>query len=65
MGEVINLRSYRKQKARAAKEEAASENRTRAGRTKAERERDEREVQSTVAFLDGRQIDSGNDEEAS
>lgn len=65
MGEVVNLRSYRKLKARAAKEETASENRTRSGRTKVERERDEREVKSTVAFLDARQIDSGNDEEAS
>ena len=65
MGEVVNLRSYRKQKARAAKEEATSENRTRSGRTKAECKRDEREAKSTIAFLDDRQLDPGNDGEAS
>ncbi|MBN9551818.1 MAG: DUF4169 family protein, partial [Alphaproteobacteria bacterium] len=40
MGEVVNLRQARKQKARTEKERQAGENRALHGRTKAERERD-------------------------
>jgi hypothetical protein len=37
MGEIINLRQVRRQKARAEREASALENRIRFGRTKAER----------------------------
>ncbi|RWD60631.1 MAG: DUF4169 family protein, partial [Mesorhizobium sp.] len=40
MGEVINLRQARKQKARIEKQRLAGENRALHGRSKAERERD-------------------------
>lgn len=37
MAEIVNLRSFRKQKARADKESAAEANRLKFGRTKAEK----------------------------
>ncbi|MER9405753.1 DUF4169 family protein [Mesorhizobium caraganae] len=40
MGEIVNLRQVRKQKARAEKEKLAGENRALHGRSKAEKTRD-------------------------
>ncbi|CAN7602261.1 DUF4169 family protein [Mesorhizobium caraganae] len=40
MGEIVNLRQIRKQKARAEKEKLAGENRALHGRSKAEKTRD-------------------------
>ncbi|MGH6621387.1 MAG: DUF4169 family protein [Alphaproteobacteria bacterium] len=65
MGEVINLRSFRKSKERDERTRKAAENRTRSGRSKGERKRDEVETEATVAFLDGRRLDRESDEEAS
>jgi hypothetical protein len=65
MGEVINLRSFRKSKERDARSRKAAANRTRSGRTKGERKRDEAETEATVSFLDKRRLDSETDEEAS
>lgn len=65
MGEVINLRSFRKSKEREERARKATESRTRAGRTKAERKRDEAEQDATVSFLDKRRLDTDGDEEAS
>lgn len=39
MADIVNLRRFRKAKARAEKETAADENRARHGRTKAEKDR--------------------------
>ena len=41
MGEIVNLRQVRKQKARAEKEKLAGENRALHGRSKAEKHRDQ------------------------
>ncbi|MBW4330147.1 DUF4169 family protein [Stakelama sp. CBK3Z-3] len=53
MGEVVNLRTARKQRARAAKAATAETNRAAFGRTKAERARDETEKAKREALLDG------------
>ena len=74
MGEVINLRNYRKLKKREEREQEASENRVRSGRKRGQRLRDEQEAEATVSFLDERRIDKddagddaqgGDEEEAS
>ena len=53
MGEVVNLRTARKKRARAAKAATAQTNRAAFGRTKAERERDEADKAKREALLDG------------
>jgi len=65
MGEVINLRSFRKSRERDERSRNSAENRTRSGRTKGERKRDEAETEATVSFLDKRKLDHESDEEAS
>jgi hypothetical protein len=52
MGEIVNLRRAKKNRARDADTEAAKQNRIRHGRTKAEKENDRREVQRRAALLD-------------
>jgi hypothetical protein len=51
MGEVVNLRQVRKQKARTEKERLASENRALHGRSKAERERDRLTSEKAEKFV--------------
>lgn len=65
MGEVINLRSFRKSKERDERARKAAENRARLGRTKGERKRDEVDADATVAFLDKRRLDRESDEDVS
>jgi hypothetical protein len=65
MGEVINLRSFRKSRERDERSRKSAENRSRSGRTKGERKRDEAETEATVSFLDKRKLDHESDEEAS
>jgi hypothetical protein len=65
MGEVINLRSFRKSKQRDERARKAAGNRARGGRTKGERKRDEAKTEATVSFLDEHKLDSESDEEAS
>lgn len=65
MGEVINLRNFRKSKERNERTKKAAETRTRSGRSKDARKRDEAETEATVSFLDKRRLDSEGDEEAS
>jgi len=65
MGEVINLRSFRKSRERDERSRKSAENRSRSGRTKGERKRDEVETEATVSFLDKRKLDHESDEEAS
>ena len=57
MAEVVNLRQFRKARARAEKEAQAEENRTRHGRSKAERLRDEKIAEKERRDLDGKQRD--------
>ena len=65
MGEVINLRNFRKSKERDERSKKATENRARSGRSKDERKREEFETEATVSFLDKRKLDRESDEEAS
>ena len=65
MGEVINLRSFRKSRERDERSRKAAENRSRSGRTKGERKRDEADTEATVSFLDKHRLDHDSDEEAS
>tara|TARA_R110002020_G_scaffold458436_1_gene675877 strand:- start:354 stop:548 length:195 start_codon:yes stop_codon:yes gene_type:complete len=57
MGDVINLRTIRKQRSRDEKERVAAENRSRFGRGKLERTRERAEHKRNEAVLDGARID--------
>ena len=65
MGDVINLRSFRKKRERAERLRKASENRARAGRKKAQRKSEEKDKETTVAFLEQHRLDKDGDEEIS
>jgi hypothetical protein len=56
-GDVVNLRQFRKQKARAAKDAEAEANRARYGRTKAEKTVSRAEVERREKTLDGAKRD--------
>ncbi|UCI09918.1 DUF4169 family protein [Mesorhizobium sp. B1-1-8] len=51
MGEVVNLRQARKQKARIEKERLAGENRALHGRSRAERQRDRLSADKAEKFV--------------
>lgn len=53
MGDTVNLRQFRKQKARADKAKAADQNRARHGRSKADKQRDDLERQNVLTFIEG------------
>lgn len=61
--DLVNLRQFRKQKARAEKSRNAEASRALFGRTRAERERERAEREASKGFLDGhrRQSDSDKD----
>lgn len=61
MGDVVNLRQFRKAKERAEKEKAAAEKRTKSGRTKAERALKKAEDEKKDAALSGHQLDHEDD----
>ena len=61
MGEIVNLRQARKQKARSEKERLAGENRTLHGRSKAERERDRLASENAERFVTGHRREKPND----
>ena len=61
MGEVINLRQARKQKARIDKERQASENRALHGRSKTERERDRLASEKAEKFVAGHRREKPDD----
>ncbi|TIO78060.1 MAG: DUF4169 family protein [Mesorhizobium sp.] len=61
MGEIINLRQARKQKARIEKERLAGENRALHGRSRAERERDRVTSDRTEKFMDGHRREKPGD----
>lgn len=62
MAEIVNLRQFRKQKARVEAEKAAQENRAFHGRTKADKQRDAIEKAAARAHLDGHRRDPRPDE---
>lgn len=57
MADIINLRTARKQKARAEKEVQASQNRVIFGRTKAEKQKAEAEQRLAEKHIDGHKRD--------
>ena len=57
MDDIINLRTARKQKARAEKEVQASQNRVIFGRTKAEKQKAEAEQRLAEKHIDGHKRD--------
>ncbi|MBZ9763502.1 DUF4169 family protein [Mesorhizobium sp. CA8] len=61
MGEVVNLRQARKQKARTEKERQASENRALYGRSKPERERDRLTSEKAENFVAGHRREKPDD----
>ena len=56
MADPVNLRLFRKRKARAEKELQAAENRALHGRTKSERERERLEAEKSASLLDGHRL---------
>ncbi|MEM8688906.1 MAG: DUF4169 family protein [Pseudomonadota bacterium] len=62
MGDVINLRQFRKAKERAAKEKAAEENRAKHGTTKAERTLKKARDESEEAKLSGHRLTGEDDD---
>ena len=57
MGDVINLRQARKQKARAAKGQEAEQNRLLSGRSRAEKLRDRQTTEKSNRYLEGHRRD--------
>ena len=55
-GKVVNLRQFRKSKARAEKDAQAEENRVKFGRTKAEKQLEKAEKEKTRRHLDGHKL---------
>ncbi|WP_395450861.1 DUF4169 family protein [Aminobacter sp. UC22_36] len=53
MADIVNLRQFKKQKARAGRETLADQNRALHGRTKAEKQRDQLATERNDKFVDG------------
>ena len=62
MGEIVNLRQVRKQKARAEKEKLAGENRALHGRSKAEKTRDRLTSDKADNFVAGHRRERPEDQ---
>jgi hypothetical protein len=62
MGDVVNLRQVRKQKARAEKEKLAGENRALHGRSKAEKDRDRLTADKAESFVAGHRRERPEDQ---
>jgi hypothetical protein len=60
MGEIVNLRKFRKQAKKRDDAERAAANRIVHGRSKATRELDEKRASRLHQHLDGHRIDSGD-----
>lgn len=58
MSNVVNLRTVRKQKARADRERTAAENRALHGRSKAEKRRDRVEAERAAGFVEAHRRDT-------
>ena len=60
MGDVVNLKRFRKRAERQQSEKQAEANRARFGRTKSERAQDERRASRASDLLDQHRIDGGD-----
>lgn len=57
MADIVNLRQFKKHKARAERETLADQNRVLHGRTKAEKARDQLTAERVEKFVDGHRRD--------
>jgi len=57
MGDLVNLKQFKKRAARERSEQEAAANRTRFGRTRSERELEERRTERASELLDQHRID--------
>jgi len=64
MAEIVNLRQFRKQKARSDAEKTAEQNRIAFGRTKAERNLTEAERDKAARHIEGHRLDRDEPEPA-
>ena len=62
MGDVVNLKQFRKAKERAEKQKAADENRAKHGRSKAEREHQRAKEEKQDAALSGHKREIEDDD---
>ena len=60
MGDLVNLKQFKKRVARERSEQDATSNRARFGRTKSEREREEARTERARELLDQHRIDGGD-----
>jgi Domain of unknown function (DUF4169) len=60
MGDLVNLKRFKKRATRGRSEQEAAANRTRFGRTRAERERDEARTERARELLDQHHMDGGD-----
>jgi hypothetical protein len=60
MGDVVNLKRFKKRAARADSAKQAEANRARFGRTKSERASDEQRAERSSDLLDQHRIDGGD-----
>jgi hypothetical protein len=60
MGDVVNLKRFKKRTEREQSAKAADANRARFGRTKSERARDDKQKDRAGNFLDQHRIDGGD-----
>jgi hypothetical protein len=60
MGDIVNLKRFKKRAARAESANQAEANRTRFGRTKSERASDEQRAERASDLLDQHRIDGGD-----
>jgi hypothetical protein len=60
MGDVVNLKRFKKRTERKQSAKAADANRAQFGRTKSERARDEKQKDRAGNFLDQHRIDGGD-----
>lgn len=61
-GDVINLRQFRKDKARAEKDKRAVENRTKFGMSKAEKQKIKSDKDRIIRQVDGARLTSQDDD---
>jgi uncharacterized protein DUF4169 len=60
MGDLVNLKQFRKRTARERSEQEAAANRKRFGRSKSEREREDARTERARELLDQHRIDGGD-----
>lgn len=59
--DIINLRKFRKDKARSEKDKLADANRAKFGMSKAEKQKTQSEKDQIARLVDGAKLDSGKD----